>query len=75
MATRRVSKFFTIAVGIVTVAVLTSSAAITNWLARGEGTSQLYRPERTDQFLGSSSRLPAQQVPGDFRLRAVERYV
>jgi hypothetical protein len=41
VSTRRVSKFFTIALGIVAVAVLTSSAAITNWLARGQGTSQL----------------------------------
>jgi hypothetical protein len=42
VSTRRVTKFFTIAVGAVAVAVLTSSAAITSWLARGQNTTQLF---------------------------------
>jgi hypothetical protein len=38
----RVRKVFAWAVGIVTVAVLTLSGFLTTWLARGQGTDQLY---------------------------------
>jgi hypothetical protein len=38
----RVRKFLGGIVGVVAVALVTSSAAITSWLARGEGTTQLY---------------------------------
>jgi hypothetical protein len=38
----RVRKVFGWAVGIVTVAVLTLSGFLTTWLARGQGTDQLY---------------------------------
>lgn len=51
-ATRRASKFFTIAVAGVAVAGLTSSAAITSWLARGQGTSQLYNLSGRTDFWG-----------------------
>lgn len=51
-ATRRASKFFTIAVGAVVVAVLTASAAITSWLARGEGTTQLLNLSGRTNFWG-----------------------
>ena len=38
----RVRKVFAWAVGIVTIAVLTLSGFLTTWLARGQGTDQLY---------------------------------
>lgn len=52
MGTRRVGKFFTIAVGTVTVAVLTFSSSITAWLARGEGPSQLANLSGRTNFWG-----------------------
>jgi hypothetical protein len=52
VATRRVSKFFTIAVGVVAVAVLTSSAAITSWLARGQNTTELFGLSGRTNFWG-----------------------
>ena len=52
VSTRRVSKFFTIVVGAVAVAVLTSTAAITSWLERGQGTTQLYGLSGRTNFWG-----------------------
>jgi hypothetical protein len=52
VSTRRATKFFTIAVGAVTVAVLTSSAAITSWLARGQNTTQLFGLSGRANFWG-----------------------
>jgi hypothetical protein len=51
-ATRRVSKFFAIAVGTAAAAVLTSSAAITSWLERGQGTAQLVGLSGRTKFWG-----------------------
>ena len=52
MSTRRVTKFFTVVVGTVVVAVLTSSAAITSWLARGQNTTQLFGLSGRANFWG-----------------------
>jgi hypothetical protein len=52
VSTRRVTKFFTIAAGAVAVAVLTSSAAITSWLARGQNTTQLFGLSGRANFWG-----------------------
>jgi hypothetical protein len=52
VSTRRVSKFFTIVVGAVAVAVLTSSAAITSWLARGQNSTQLFGLSGRTNFWG-----------------------
>jgi hypothetical protein len=49
---RRVTKFFTVAVGFVAIAVLTSSAAITSWLARGQNTTELFGLSGRTNFWG-----------------------
>jgi hypothetical protein len=50
--TRRVSRFFATVVSVVTVGVLTSSATITSWLARGQNTSELYGLSGRTSFWG-----------------------
>ena len=67
VSTRRVTKFFTIVVGVVVVAVLTSSAAITSWLARGQNSTQLFGLSGRANFWGpllSSPRNKFQEIFG-----------
>jgi hypothetical protein len=52
VATRRVGKFFTTAVSVVAVGVLTSYTSIISWLARGEGGSQLANLSGRTNFWG-----------------------
>ena len=52
VSTRRATKFFTIAAGGVAVVVLTSSSAITSWLARGQDTTQLFGLSGRANFWG-----------------------
>ena len=52
VASRRVSKFFTLAVGTVAVAVLAASTTISSWLARGQNTTQLFGLSGRTNFWG-----------------------
>ena len=54
VAKPRVRKLFAIAGAIAAVAVMTLSAVITTWLARGQSTEGLSQPHRPHQGLGSS---------------------
>ena len=51
----RVRKLFATAGAIAAVAVMTFSAVITTWLARGQTTESLSQPHRPHQGLGSPS--------------------
>ena len=75
IATPRVRRLFGVVGGATVVAFAAFSSAITSWMARGEGTDPADQPDRPDELLGAAARVPAHHIPGDLRLRPVQRLV
>ena len=73
LSNARVRRFFTTAAVIIAVAVVVAASAIASWLARGEGTAGLLTLTGRDQLLVGGAQHATHAVPGDLRVRDIQR--
>ena len=69
----RVRKFFAAAAVAVSIGIMTVASVVTTWLARGENAQGLTTLTGRTNFWALVLDVAAHQVPGDLRLRSVQR--
>ena len=69
----RVRKFFATGVAVVSVGVLTVAGVVAHLAGARRERGRADQPDRADQLLGPRAQHAAYQVPGDLRIRLVQR--